>query len=617
MAEQGSVSTPGSGPQPTPNHPSVTPRYEDLSPEAIRLLILLPSHDRQSDIEIRLCPVKLQDAPDYEAISYTWATEAGDVALSGSVFLPGGAEIKVTRNCEHMLRRLRRTDADRVMWVDAICINQADAAERTRQVAMMGDIYTAATKVSIWLGDASTSVDPETGLSTSSVFFRYLNPMAAELQASWERGDYPWISDRYTRLAEQVAAYVTSGEQTLLVKGFLDVVLRPWWERVWVVQEAALSEAVTVVCGKDSVQYHELYLLAHQIITDTTHESGLTLSCLEGFKQHMYCILFARVWFDHYGPAKTIRWVLSTSRRLQATDKRDHIFALRDIFGDSKTELPIADYSKTTLEVYIDITSRLLRLMDSLDVLLQASNVDDEDDGNRTDWPSFVPDWSQRPQFHIPASDGLYHASGGSTPSYTFLDGGKELRLQGMFVDVLEYLPKADPAAYRNPYVPAKGLLGYQQSCRVGLSLKTYPTGEDIKEVLWRTLCWNVDAQVQHPADSKLAGFFDKFYGIITSGNDMSVMEREVLEEAAGFNDICVHSMPLGITAKGYLASVPWTARAGDCIAIFAGGELPFVLRKSGRGEYYRLMGACYVHGIMGGEAFASDPRHQVWISVR
>jgi hypothetical protein len=117
-----------------PSPKCVPHQYEDIEEfDIIRVLTLLPSYSLSSAIHIRLSPVRLRDEPVYEAVSYTWATANGDASRSSTVFCSGG-QIKVTRNCEDFLRRLRQPDCERVLWVDAICINQEDIEEQSQQV---------------------------------------------------------------------------------------------------------------------------------------------------------------------------------------------------------------------------------------------------------------------------------------------------------------------------------------------------------------------------------------------------------------------------------------------------------------------------------------------------
>lgn len=597
-----------------PHPASLIPyHYEAFSDkESIRVLTLFPSKLLSAEIHIKLSIVRLIDNPGYEALSYTWGTINGDASLCSTIYCDGG-QIKVTRNCEDALRRLRREDAERILWVDAICINQKNDEEKAHQVAFMGSIYQHAAQAVIWLGDASEAVDEETGQPLSDLFFEYLAPMAAEMQQQRSNGYGPSTSPLYQNLAAQAADYVANKNLTPLVQGFLDVILRPWWDRVWVVQEAALAQSASVICGGKTADYSQLFDLWHTCFTDVEHDSGLTYSLLEGYKHHMISVHNVREYPRFLGPAKILQGVLDRCRRLRATDRRDHIFAMLDMFGDFKSKLPAPDYSKSPPEVFTDMTRIFLDHLDSLEILTQATNVE-----FHPEFPSWAVDFSQRPKFHISVADDVYHASCDSPAFYKISNDGKELQLLGVCVDVLETVPKAPIEGYYNPYIPVKAILGYQQSVRVGRSMADYPTGEDPEEVLWRTMCWNIDGESNCPATNETGIPFEHFSRALVSEKDVEVVEKEILlKDACGFNDICVHSMPLCITEDKYLASVPWTAEKGDRIVIFSGGQLPFVLRRRPMERHFRFIGACYVHGIMQGEAFPDDPEELEWFSIR
>jgi hypothetical protein len=70
-----------------------------------------------------------------------------------------GAVFSVTQNLEIALWHLRRTDELRVLWIDAVCINQADIAERSNEAARMDDIFSRARQVVFWLGPKSEDSD--------------------------------------------------------------------------------------------------------------------------------------------------------------------------------------------------------------------------------------------------------------------------------------------------------------------------------------------------------------------------------------------------------------------------------------------------------------------------
>lgn len=124
-------------------HPEELARYQYEAfndKESIRVLTLLPSKSLPAEIHIKLSIIGLTDNPEFEALSYTWGTINGDASLCSTIICDG-SQIKVTRNCEDALRRLRREDGERVLWVDAICIDQKNDEEKAHQVAFMGSIY--------------------------------------------------------------------------------------------------------------------------------------------------------------------------------------------------------------------------------------------------------------------------------------------------------------------------------------------------------------------------------------------------------------------------------------------------------------------------------------------
>lgn len=114
----------------------------------------------EQSVEITLVEARLAEGPRYEALSYTWAMEDGDVSLSSQIRCNGG-RIWVTKTCELALRYLRKSDSSRVLWVDAICINQKDADERGHQVGIMRDVYSKAAEVVVWLGETSADLDTD------------------------------------------------------------------------------------------------------------------------------------------------------------------------------------------------------------------------------------------------------------------------------------------------------------------------------------------------------------------------------------------------------------------------------------------------------------------------
>lgn len=114
-----------------------------------RLLILEPGSFKEA-LKCRLKGVVHLEEHPYEALSYFWGKSPGRIIESFS-----GKIIQITANLEAALRRIRHTTKSRLLWVDAICIDQSDFIGRSRQVEIMQEIYASAKRVIIWLGEES------------------------------------------------------------------------------------------------------------------------------------------------------------------------------------------------------------------------------------------------------------------------------------------------------------------------------------------------------------------------------------------------------------------------------------------------------------------------------
>lgn len=125
--------------------------YEPLRPGQIRLLHL---HSGNEDIRFTLEAVNLSDTLDYEAISYCW----GDANDTVTVYCDG-LPLQVTNSLFTALKRLRVQDGPRVLWADAVCIDQQNPAEKNEQVMLMSQIYARPKRVLIWLGDDTTGLE--------------------------------------------------------------------------------------------------------------------------------------------------------------------------------------------------------------------------------------------------------------------------------------------------------------------------------------------------------------------------------------------------------------------------------------------------------------------------
>lgn len=622
--------------------------------DSIRLLTLFPG-DMKSPIQISLAEVRSKDNHSYEALSYTWAREDDDFRRLSQIRSDGG-RILVTKNCELALRHLRKSDTSRVLWVDAICINQEDDTEKGHQVDIMRDVYSKATEVLIWLGveskdtgvplhfpdsaeagisdpsSASTMVtahrstfnpglagrdvndkDPsksfETTRPVSEIFLEFLGRMASEIHSLQSAGQDPKSSPLYQELMSQAYTSTTGPVKTDLYRGFKDIMKRRWWTRVWVVQEVVVARSATLVCSKLSTSYNNLFDWYRLLNHDHNLKATILWSELSHALTHLRSVFRARrVYTADENSAKFME-VLRRVRYLNASDPRDSIFGVLGLSKNFKSLLPTSDYSKSPTEVFTEVAKALLNETKSLSILIYATSVTP-----LPDHPSWVPYWSNPPLMKD-TRDKTHRAAGKSEAVFAISSDDKELRVKGQYFDQVKDLPLADLRGYeRYPFFHHR-VDSLRMSCGVGYSLTKYPTGESVEEALWRTLCWNSDSDHRRPEKEIYEIAFREWHSFLNSNDRMENIKRDIRKKEISFALIVNSTAPLCTTVNGYLAAVPYIAKAGDCIAILAGVDFPFVLRPTE--DHYRLVGPCYVHGIMRGEAFPEYPEELEWFWIR
>ena len=148
----------------------------------IRLLTVQPEADRSREIQCRLEIVHLKENPSYIAVSYTWGpptAEAADARVTSSathVIRCNGDAILITKNLYDFLQRVRCEPElnSQKFWVDSVCINQQDVAERGSQVSFMASIYRLADMVIAWLGEEDMYTE------MSFVFIKTLGTLCAD-----------------------------------------------------------------------------------------------------------------------------------------------------------------------------------------------------------------------------------------------------------------------------------------------------------------------------------------------------------------------------------------------------------------------------------------------------
>jgi hypothetical protein len=115
----------------------------------VRLLkIEIISDLNQEQQRVSLVHTKINEAPPYEALSYTWGSNVRDRIL----LLNGGITLDITENLESAILGVVRHCSTGFIWIDQTCVDQDADMERNEQVKNMGRIYSSCFQALVWLG---------------------------------------------------------------------------------------------------------------------------------------------------------------------------------------------------------------------------------------------------------------------------------------------------------------------------------------------------------------------------------------------------------------------------------------------------------------------------------
>lgn len=216
----------------------------DATHSTIRLLKILPTDDEDgAPIQCTLQEMDLDGDLTYIALSYTW----GSAALLRSIWIDG-SETMVTENLESALRHLRPAHIGTNIWIDALCINQADISEKEAQVGRMDRIYTRAKMCIAWLGPScgGSTMAIRALRTTGEAAIRHGILQASFLARSSDTNEFSRVRQNLITMADEI-------RWTYPFKAVRTFCKRPYWSRLWVLQEFTLPKTLIIQSGTDII----------------------------------------------------------------------------------------------------------------------------------------------------------------------------------------------------------------------------------------------------------------------------------------------------------------------------------------------------------------------------
>ncbi|KAM0136390.1 hypothetical protein ACHAP3_004620 [Botrytis cinerea] len=259
----------------------------------------------------------------YEALSYCW----GDASVKVPIIV-NGKMFPVTTNLFAALRKLRKTDSIRRIWIDAICINQDDNNEKSTQVLLMRDIYQNTGRCFVWLGEFEDA-KPMTNVLN-------LIRKAKDSKITPEEIRKMTCEDRF-RFWERLGLLDIDGSAWKTVDGIMNA---HWWDRVWVIQEITFPKRVTVFCGNEEWDWDEMIELCqflYKATSESPDDEKLGLCEMASYLGNLRKLSHLRE--DH---VLLLSQILLKFKGRGATDPKDNVFALLSMdFDQGEITAPV------------------------------------------------------------------------------------------------------------------------------------------------------------------------------------------------------------------------------------------------------------------------------------
>ncbi|KAF5638772.1 het domain protein [Fusarium tjaetaba] len=578
----------------------------ELKDQQIRLLRL--NLDEDQPLKVTLVRKDLQQAPVFWAISYVWGLPPTTL---GPFLDVNGVQVPITDSLSSCLTCLRKQQADALIWVDAICINQNDDTEKAVQVSQMGKVYQTAEQVIIWMGPEQPD----------------------------EKGVLTTISKLQQSTSKTKSEYQLRLDDVRLIRSLLQ---RQWFIRTWIIQELVFASKPFLMHGSSRIEWNifiEGVLECEARVQNTpglAYQEGLfhrPAMALHTIRQNYQGSRSGASPKRHkYSFLELVEMFFYT----RSSEARDKIFALLNLAHDMEDEAFRPDYGSEESVILSRCALHLVKSQHTLDLIYHAGF------GKGASFCRWIPDLmnSAKREVYAPTISTWESAGTRGHPGFNAgaplsilataedLGGRGEtpvpvLNISGRFFDTIQNCR----ASGVNSTITGIPFCQVIHDFRRFIShLDNYHDLGKSWEIGLIIKCLTGDAARPQTSSSSLSAFtthersspgiwppdLAKYVGEIDPGRDGYEYARQ-RREYEKVHDLFWETVSafLGrfpgtnicVTEKGYAGIVPSSAKRGDKIFVPHSSKVPFVVRKSAmrniKPDHYQLVGEAYIQGIM------------------
>jgi hypothetical protein len=630
--------------------------YKPLTGCEARLLRLKQTTPYEKRVvgDFMIVPLDLDVLPPYTALSYAWGSGERPDVITVS-----GMAVKVTRNLYSILQTICQTDAtghadslgllignltDQHMWIDAVCIDQGNGDEKSKQVRMMADIFGKASKTLMWLGEA---------YDESNVALDWLIGIS-----KMAKSDFDALSD-----SEKLDRLFDVEAWNALCK----LLQRPYFRRRWIIEEAALSQDPWIVCGKKVLEWEAFEVGFDRcggVLYNLAYKNGLEVPSTDAEALTGIWILRYRL---QQGLDTPLFEMLSRCRRCNTVKRRDRVFALLGICQKAEAQSNKVGYEDKIEDIFTRQMLSHVKIWKDLNILCVCNeetrisrpkeryqqpnglfvNPDDPEwatVATLPKLPTWVPNWTSPrtwwklgPQSWWAMSkwEPLFNAAGGTQPTIVNLTEAASrglLKLKGLHVDTVYDVEKTTPPPHPDQRNPCSN---FYINCwtlyhKFPLALTPYESETERLDAFWRTITvggrkigtndmftmdfvrWFCLDFFQDPKADGMFGELLRLRGFYRGEqppkekwfvrDDVPPVYWNSDQVAINFDILCEYKF--FVTKSGRMGLGPADTVPGDEVCVFHGCSSPLIMyRSASDSTKLCIRGETYIHSFMFGEA--------------